>query len=84
MAASSLGVVFRSRDLRFLLLNETVLLNKLIALITFLREQPNLRAISELFNPSVSYLYTCIKYGHILEIGAGLGGEGRKKHIMAL
>ena len=51
MAASSLGVVFRSRDLLFLLLNEPVSLNKLIALITFLQEQPNLRVISELFNP---------------------------------
>ena len=51
MAASSLGVVFRSRDLRFLLHNEPVSLNKLIVLITFLREQANLRAILELFNP---------------------------------
>ena len=51
MAASSLGVAFHLRDLRFLLPNEPVSLNKLIALITFLREQPNLRAVSELFNP---------------------------------
>ena len=59
MAASSLGVAFRSRDLRFLLLNEPVSLNKLIALITFLREQPNLRVISELFNPRSQNACTC-------------------------
>ena len=59
MAASSLGVVFRSRDLRFLLLNEPVSLNKLIALITFLQKQPNLRAILELFNPRSRNACTC-------------------------
>ena len=59
MAASYPEVVFRSQDLHFSSLNEPVSLNILIGLITFLREKPNLQAISELLNPRSQNACTC-------------------------